>query len=265
MDCFYINLDAATDRKRTMEANFRQMRKPDWTLTRFPAVDAGGIAALMPGNLRPAEKACFLSHRTLVLERQAGGKPYLVMEDDARFGRRTCALVAEHLPDPSLDWDICYTDLTVTSLGSMHALFTYRRQLAGKIAILDPLTRLDYVGAVAYVVNPRPGRLASILGHVQRMDAPYDCVLRDAARQGKLKALAFFPFLTTESAAVSQIQPGGGKEIDAILQTFRLMVWNECEAPAYEAVLASLPGPDAEALAFGRLAAAFSRQGLESK
>ncbi len=64
MECFYINLDRATERRRAIEANFMNTRMPGWTLTRFPAVDAANVST--PGNLTASEKACFLSHRALI-------------------------------------------------------------------------------------------------------------------------------------------------------------------------------------------------------
>ena len=43
MDCFYINLDSAKDRKLHIEENFAAYKKPGWTLTRFPAIDKAHV------------------------------------------------------------------------------------------------------------------------------------------------------------------------------------------------------------------------------
>ncbi len=39
MDCLYINLDSATERRARLEYNFNAIRKPNWNLTRSAAID----------------------------------------------------------------------------------------------------------------------------------------------------------------------------------------------------------------------------------
>ena len=39
MDCCYINLDAAAQRRQDIEASFARAARPVWTLQRFPALD----------------------------------------------------------------------------------------------------------------------------------------------------------------------------------------------------------------------------------
>src|SRR5689334_13813076 len=98
MRCFYINLDAATQRRRSLETNFAQTGKSDWSLTRIAAIDAAYVEAnAIVGTAKPPEKACFLSHRKALLESMNDDEPVFMLEDDAMFGSDTCNIV-EQLP-----------------------------------------------------------------------------------------------------------------------------------------------------------------------
>ena len=86
MDCYYINLDVAEDRKLRLEENFAARKRPGWTLTRFPAVDKTYVERNdVPGTSNPGQKGCYLSHQFLMSERLADDKSYFILEDDAAF------------------------------------------------------------------------------------------------------------------------------------------------------------------------------------
>src|SRR6202030_3226927 len=94
MDCIYINLDSATERKVKFENNCNANKKPGWALTRFPAVNKDMVQARkVKGESQPAEKGCFLSHKDILAANLDHDKPLFILEDDAVFGARTCALV----------------------------------------------------------------------------------------------------------------------------------------------------------------------------
>lgn len=94
MDCYFINLDAADDRKRRLEDNFEARKPPGWTLTRFAAVDTAAVEReRTPGPMKPAQKGCFLSHQYLMRQRLGDDANFFILEDDAAFGVHTCALV----------------------------------------------------------------------------------------------------------------------------------------------------------------------------
>ena len=56
MDCVYINLDRAADRRAALEHNFAETRIEGWSLSRFPAVDAADAAGV-PGRAPPKRPA----------------------------------------------------------------------------------------------------------------------------------------------------------------------------------------------------------------
>ena len=89
VDCYYINLETAVERREQIEANFSAHAASGWTLTRFAATDAALAAdSQVPGTLTSAEKACFLSHRALLRSLQDAVGPVMILEDDAIIGRR---------------------------------------------------------------------------------------------------------------------------------------------------------------------------------
>ena len=98
MRCFYINLDAAAQRRDLLEKNFAQHRGNDWTLTRIAAVDADYVIANgIGGSSTSTEKACFLSHKKAIRESMTIDEPVLILEDDAVFGENTCKII-DQLP-----------------------------------------------------------------------------------------------------------------------------------------------------------------------
>ena len=107
MDCFYINLDSAAERKINFEKTFNALKKPDWNLSRFPAVDTEFVKNNnVPGDSRPGEKGCFLSHKTIIGSNLAHDRPIFILEDDAVLGARTCGLIDGMLQNKTQNWDI---------------------------------------------------------------------------------------------------------------------------------------------------------------
>ena len=74
MNCFYINLDKATERKSSFENNFLKNKSDQWNLSRFPAVDTNYVETnKIKGVISSSNKACNLSHKfaikkTLILK-----------------------------------------------------------------------------------------------------------------------------------------------------------------------------------------------------
>jgi GR25 family glycosyltransferase involved in LPS biosynthesis len=265
MDCYYINLDGAAERRAVLERNFAQCRGERWTLSRFPATDAARAAAQgIAGTLRPAEKACFLSHRDLIRSQLADPQPVFILEDDAALGARTCGIVDDFVQrNGESDWDIAYTDVCVPQVESMVNLVRLRQRWSktGGIMMLD-LAGFPYVGATAYLVNGRSKhRLSQLLDAVTVLDTPYDLYLRSLIHGRQLRALVFFPFITTLSpcAGTSQIQPAGLTH-ELVWNTFRQLIWIERTIEPHRCVLEDIRARlcDAEALPFATLFAAIA-------
>jgi GR25 family glycosyltransferase involved in LPS biosynthesis len=231
MKCTYINLDNAAARKTQIEESFAAHRGPDWELTRFPAIDTRFVEQQqIKGRIRPAEKACFLSHRAVIESNVGASAPVFVLEDDAIFGGATHPTIDNFLGiSDSYNWDIIFTDLCVTQLGTMAELIKLRHQLTeiDQVRLLD-VTGFVFAGATAYIVNHKSiGKLAALLGAEKELNVPYDLVLRKYIYEKKLKGLVFFPFITSisEESEVSQIQQEASA--DMIWNAFRKLVWTD--------------------------------------
>src|SRR5262249_53642401 len=155
---FYINLDAAVQRRDFLEKNFAQHRADEWTLTRIAAIDAAHVDANgIGGSATSTQKACFLSHKKAIRESLRVEGPVLILEDDALFGENTCKIV-DQLPayGHGDKWDILFTDVIVTGDGDLVQFARLRRQVAEKteVRILD-LKNVWFAGSTAYLINGR--------------------------------------------------------------------------------------------------------------
>jgi GR25 family glycosyltransferase involved in LPS biosynthesis len=270
MDCFYINLDSADERRRHIEENFAAHKKPGWTLTRFPAIDKTYVERNnITGAAKAAEKGCFLSHLKLMGERLADDKIYLIMEDDAVFGVRTCTLIDMVLErDKDLDWDILFTDVCIPNMLVMFELLKQRQDLDQKkieVALMN-LAGVEFAGSTAYIVNGKSKRkVHEILNAYTSIDLPYDFYLRWLAHGGALKIYSLFPFVTTVSdyCDESQIKTAGANPVELSLNMFRKMIWternlNRCKSAlelfrktwCHEGPLVKFAGADEEMSAF---------------
>ncbi len=262
----YINLQSASGRRASLEANVRALPPGQWALERFEAIDAlHSNCRQTPGRISDREKACFLSHRTLLSEmlESAGTQPFMVWEDDVLVGRSTHEAVARFMAQATPDsWDILYTDLIVPDLVSMLELLVSSRQLRprSEFEVLD-LKGRSFAGTSAYIVNPRKlQRVVALLQAFDRLDEPFDLLLRRFIHQGVLKGFALFPFVTTvsEVSLQSQIQPDSISGTDLAWTLFRRLMWMECEVEELYPMCNRLSSlhPDPESSVMGVITAA---------
>jgi len=254
-----LNLDSAEARKTQIEANFAQNKGPGWTWARFPAVVADGVGDV-PGRLRPAEKACFLSHKRALASHLNSEGPVFILEDDALFGPHTAQTIDRIVfANDNLAWDLLYTDVCVPQASSMIELLKLRRQLdVPREVRLINLRGFPYAGATAYIVNARSiAKLLALLESESALDVPYDLHLRNLVNSGRLRAYAFFPFLTSLSAAAdeSQVQPQDAASADVVWNLFRRMVWIDRDLELHREALERIGRDlcDEELRAFGVL------------
>lgn len=234
MDCFYINLDSASERRVKFESNFNTFKKPNWTLSRFSAVDAEFVKKQnVKGEASPGEKGCFLSHKAIIGANLTHDRPIFLLEDDAMFGAHTCALIDRVLGENSNpDWDILYTDVCMPHVAAMVDTLRIRRDLAVKkieITFMN-LTKTNFVGSTAYLVNGKSKqKLYSLLDAADELNIPYDLYLRGLVHISAIKAFALFPFVTSlsELSDASQIRSAGINRAQVAWNMFRKMIWME--------------------------------------
>jgi hypothetical protein len=231
VDCHYINLDRATERRRAIENNFNTHRGAGWTLSRFAAIDQAYVRAnAVPGALHPAEKACFLSHSRLIASQLGAARPFLIMEDDAVIGRRTCRLIDGFLSTQTAPtWDILFTNISVAQLSAMTQLVTLCNRLAEtrSVSLVD-LKGVFFHGAVSYILNPASlGRIHAALDEAPSLDLAFDNRLRELIQAGTLRGFAFVPFLTALSdlnlrSQIRSIEPGS---VNLVWHAFSRLLW----------------------------------------
>jgi GR25 family glycosyltransferase involved in LPS biosynthesis len=233
MQCRYINLADAVERRLAIEASFDKVARPGWDLARFEAVDTQFVDRHAVGGVRSREeKACFLSHKAVIEAHAGRSTPLLVLEDDVEFGIATCEIVDGLLQqNPEADWDLLFLDVCATGIDDMVKLYFHRKDLmrTGSVIPLD-LAKIPFFGANAYIVNPRSiPRIVAILDAGVPVDVEYDVYLAAQIREGRLKAAVLFPFVTTLShhSTSSQIQPDKVEQLNHARSTFRRLVWLE--------------------------------------
>lgn len=273
VECFYINLDSAAQRREYLENNFNAVKSPHWRLSRYPARDAAFVAAHnLPGRLRPAEKACFASHRDLIHQSMQFEGHVMILEDDAQFGQKTCAAIDQQIiANPMLTgWDIIYTDVCIPNIEDMVQLIRGRQQLEPERLNFFDLRAVPYAGATAYIVNQHSKRkVHDLLSQMPSLDVPYDLYLKKLVMEGKITALAAFPFVTTLSdySESSQIQQGGHQATETVLNLFRKMIWRERDIARHRALLEALDRDfcDDESRAFAVLWAVMANRNFTIK
>lgn len=233
MQCRYINLDHAAERRAAIEASFKKAARPGWNLARFAAIDTGFVdRQAIAGDRSAAEKACYLSHKTVIEAHAAGAGHLLVLEDDVEFGIATCEVVDGFLQhNPGAEWDLLFLDVCLHDIGDMATLYFHRERLMKERAVIPlDLAKIPFFGANAYVINA--GSVKKVLACLEAglpVNVEYDLYLANQVRQGRLKAAVLFPFVTTLSdhAIRSQIQPTSVDKINQTRNLFRNFVWLE--------------------------------------
>lgn len=273
MRCFYINLDASTERKSSIEANFLKYGKSNWSLSRIPAIDTRYVGSHpIVGSISDAEKACFLSHKKAILEALKNDDSAFILEDDAVFGRKTCDIVENILANRNnaIELDVIFTDLIIPNIGAMANLLMLKHKLdaQNKFRLFNP-KNLIFAGATAYILSPVAKRkLYGILDAQSRLDIPYDLFLRKLINQSKLSAAVVFPFVTSvsEFSNSSNIQPIGVKEASLIWDLYRQMVWIEGDFTQHRPIVDELNRKlSDEEKAFGILWAALARKDFKPR
>jgi GR25 family glycosyltransferase involved in LPS biosynthesis len=262
----YINLKEAHERRDVLERHVEALPAREWQVQRFEAIHSSDQACQqLTGRIAPAEKACLLSHRSLLTEMLKAGvrEPFMVWEDDVEVGACAHQAVMSFVSrtDPA-QWDVLFTDLIVPDLLSMLQLLVRGRPLRTRkeVEILE-LSRMSFAGASAYLVNPLSlAKVTGLLHASTSLDEPYDLLLRRLIHEGKIKGNALFPFVTTvsEGSLASQIQPGETSPTDLAWTLFRRLSWMESDPEELYPWCNRLSAchPDPESSVMGVIAAA---------
>ena len=243
MNYFYINLDREHARAQHVEQQFAACSRQ--SLQRFSAIDTQWIAEhAVAGSIRPVEKACYMSHLTLLKGQQATRSPLCIFEDDVSFFPETEQIIqAAIAAAANTPWDILFTNVCIPDLHTMIDLFMLHRQLQASQGLqLLPLQNMNFAGSAGYIVNPNA--LPKLCQYLDQptLDLPYDLALRELTHGGQINSFAIFPFATGLSNYANQSQIQEGTDLtDLAWNTVRgLLSWN-VEAQSLLQPLRSVP------------------------
>ncbi|MFM0324015.1 glycosyltransferase family 25 protein [Caballeronia glebae] len=264
MNIYFINLDASTERRTSIETNLGELAGSEHRVHRVPAYDSAFIEKRgIPGLLRPNEKACYLSHMKAIELSIDDPGPSLILEDDAIFGTNTASLLTR-LSAELEEKDIVFTDLCVPTASWMMRLFQLRRSLKDQVSVYDT-RQIDFAGATAYTLNARSKiKLLEILKSIESLDTAYDLVLKNLVLHGTLTSGFVFPFITSISplSSCSQVQPASEKLNPLVWDAFRRLAFLDSATffPSLQQEIEAIPfdSNDRDVLAFSSLWKALS-------
>jgi len=231
MRCLYINRDSAADRRAHVEANFAATAPAGWELVRIPAIEAAEITD-PPAPLTPSERACWLSHRKALASTVQDPDDVFIIEDDTQFSPRAFGLLMRMMAaTPACE--VLFSEVMPTDLALMaHFARQWPTLAKGGNFLLHDLARTRFAGASAYLVRGTvKARLLAELDDPAHAATPYDIVLSNLARGGRLQARVCFPFLTTPSpdADASQIQVERSRLREATFHAYRRLMFHAVE------------------------------------
>ena len=261
----YLNLNPAVERREALEQNFRQYASESWRLVRAEAISASDVQSMgIAGTVRPAEKACYLTHLAALQSAQQSPTPLWIREDDTRIGRHTASAIEQMLTALGTEWDILFTDVLLGDPGLM--LKMVRTRQANPPSQVDALQLSSikvFAGAYSYLVNPAfaPQLYESLA--TDDISTPYDLALRKVVLMPVVRAYVTFPFITTcsEHSTRSAIQPINQRSVHHLWDIFRELMWAETDFGQLDRLIAAFERDgiaDPYAVYFGKVMAAMA-------
>lgn len=243
MNYFYINLDGEQTRAQQVEQQFAACSPQ--RLQRFSALDRQWIAQhQVAGRIREVEKACYMSHLSLLKRQQTTQTPFCIFEDDVSFFPETEQIIqAAMAAAGNTPWDLLFTNVCIPDPHVMIDLFLLHRQLQASQGLqLLPLQNINFAAAAGYVVNPASVQKLITLLDTPTLDLPYDLALREYVHNGQLNAFTIFPFATGLSAHTNHSQIQEGSNItDLAWNTLRSLLGWQIDTQQAHADLDTVP------------------------
>jgi GR25 family glycosyltransferase involved in LPS biosynthesis len=234
LNVYFINLESATDRRSTLEANLREMA-PHWRIHRIKAVTREEASLQPPFNAadNSSATACYLSHLKAIEAALSSEGPAVIMEDDTQLGRQSAALIEQLLNSlPSESWDLLYGSVTYMNLAQTQAACRHLREARRTDTILlQNAGEIDFACATTYVIHPKAKKKLLELLKETPINPGYDFRLKQIFQQGLLRGLIPLPFLTSVSkhSVHSQLNQNGWHDqaTDIVLNSVRKLFFVE--------------------------------------
>lgn len=236
MKVFYINLDNAINRRKSLESSFARSGEKNWELERFSAFDIGFVKNLNKINAKEshANIACSLSHKGCIEKNINSKEPFFIIEDDTEIGKDTYKILVEILDNfkkNNFEWDILFTDVVIPQVRDMLELFIQRNDLITKkqYKILD-LKTIRFAGLSAYTINPKSiKKILELINNEEIFNIPIDIYIKKLIQLKKIKGFSIFPFITSLSLESVNSQISANEHANTVLawNIFRMLIWNE--------------------------------------
>ncbi len=217
---------------------------PPAAYRRFSAVE-GNAFGVAQGTLSDGELGCFYSHYLLLQMHLDGASHLHVIEDDTVMAHHAPFFLEQVVQSGTLDQcDLLFTETAVPM--SLDFCKNGRDEFQSRIQRAADGTatnvrfgHVPYVaGTTSYLVNRRSiGLICDILG--QELDRgatrPIDLLIREKAKEGKLRVECLFPFVTSfrPRAFASTTRPNLNEEQSRFaMEMLRHSFYVECDLKA---------------------------------
>jgi GR25 family glycosyltransferase involved in LPS biosynthesis len=234
IDIYYINLDQAIDRKKSLEENLSKFKDDNFTVSRINAINVNYILENnIKGSIRDSEKACFLSHMKAIESSLGNENSCFIIEDDAMFGP-SANLITNLEKNVDKNIDLIFTDICIPNIHDMIDLFFLRKECvhSKKLIYLDLKKLSAFAGTSAYLIpNKSKRKVFELIQKYKKLDLPYDLFLRQCIYKNNLNGVFIFPFLTSLSndSLLTQNQLPEEKITDLTWDTFRRLMFVDSE------------------------------------
>lgn len=208
----YINLDRSTARRARLESELSALGLAP-LYRRLVATD-GATCPPLPA-ITAGEVGCYHSHCSALTIAAESDRPTHVLEDDAKLSRIVPAVIAA-ANGLLQQADIVFLDLQMPDELALWHMYRNRARIRPtQLTVLD-LTGSAFTATTSYVVPPRGARKIRDIcaAEFERAPRAIDLIVRDLARDGKLRACALVPFATTLHLGDAQDSTIGNRSED---------------------------------------------------
>ena len=262
----YINMDASTDRRAAMEAQFERLGFAG-RYSRFAGIDGRALDGSR-SRLSPGELGCYMSHYQCIRDADAPDHHLHILEDDVVFAPQTAQLLERVIEDAAPLCDMLFTDIFVPlDMIAIYDLMGHYRS-AGMVPLREappesrmpayimypPLRTVKFGGATSYII--KQGSRAKVLALLeaeiaQGPNQPIDMMYRVMANEGLIDARCTIPFLTSieadsicDSTIIGRDQHGDSAMAFYALRSFFYLARDDAQLTGFmDEINASLPDP----------------------
>jgi GR25 family glycosyltransferase involved in LPS biosynthesis len=263
----YINMDASTDRRAAMEAQFERIGLAD-RYARFAGADGRALDGSR-SRLSPGELGCFMSHYRCLVESDVEGHHIHIVEDDVVLAPQAASLLELAIGDATPTCDLLFTDIFVPlnttvlfelmkeyrATGLLGQRLTAPETRMPAYVMYPNLAPMPFGGATSYIVNrdARAKVIALLEEEIARgPNHPIDMVYRILVNEGRLGARCTIPFLTSiepssicDSTIIGRTQDNDSALAFYALRSFFYLARDDDQLMGFmRGVNASLDDPD---------------------